>query len=160
MSVLAWQAGAASGPFLTGIIIQGLITLRDPNYVPTAWQGTLFVFAIVIVIYIFNIWVARDLPMIQNLLLVLHIFGFLAIVIVLWTMAPRQSAKVVFTEFANGGGWPTMGLSLMIGQISAIYGSLGTSASDFLPILVLPSQAALFLFPPFFFLYIHILTAL
>jgi hypothetical protein len=134
MSVLAWQAGAASGSFLTGTIIQGLITLRDPNYTPTAWQGTLFVFAMVVVIYIFNIWAARAMPMIQNLLLVFHTFGFLAIIIVLWARAPRQSAKVVFTEFKNGGGWPTVGLSLMIGQISAIYGSLSMSANDFLSI--------------------------
>jgi Amino acid permease len=134
VSVLAWQAGAASGSFLTGTIIQGLITLRDPNYTPTAWQGTLFVFAMVVVIYIFNIWAARAMPMIQNLLLVFHTFGFLAIIIVLWARAPRQSAKVVFAEFKNGGGWPTVGLSLMIGQISAIYGSLSMSANDFLSI--------------------------
>ncbi|MCJ1485518.1 hypothetical protein MMC06_005692 [Schaereria dolodes] len=124
MSTLSWQAGSASGSFLTGTIIQGLITVNDPNYNPTNWQGTLLVFAMVLIIYIANIWGAKSLPMIQNLLLVVHIFGFLVIVIVLWVLAPRQSAKNVFTQFTNGGGWSSMGVSLMIGQISAIYGSI------------------------------------
>ncbi|KAK2743425.1 hypothetical protein FQN57_004890 [Myotisia sp. PD_48] len=129
MSVLAWQAGAASGSFLTGTIIQGLVTLNYPNYVSTNWKGTLLVFAMVALIYFFNIWVAQEIPMIQNILLVIHVFGFLAVILVLWTMAPRNSVEKVFTEFSNGGGWPTLGVSLMIGQISAIYGSLSVDAT-------------------------------
>ncbi|KAK2776549.1 hypothetical protein FQN52_003446 [Onygenales sp. PD_12] len=129
LSVLAWQAGAASGSFLTGTIIQGLITVNSPSYKPTAWQGTLLVFAMVALIYVFNIWVAQGLPMIQNLLLVVHVFGFIAVVVVLWAMAPHQTAKAVFTEFRNGGHWPNIAVSLMVGQISAIYGSLSADAT-------------------------------
>lgn len=124
MSVLAWQAGAASGSFLTGTIIQGLITIRDPNYEPQNWQGTLFVFAMIAVIYFFNVYAASWMPRIQNLLLALHLLCWVIIVVVLFAMAPHNSAKRVFTEFHNGGDWPAMGVSLMIGQITAIYGSL------------------------------------
>ncbi|OAX79052.1 hypothetical protein ACJ72_06632 [Emergomyces africanus] len=109
LSVLSWQAGAASGSFLTGNIIQGLLTVNKPDYVATPWRGTLLVFAMVALIYVFNIWVAQGLPMIQNMLLVVHVVGFLAVVIVLWVMAPHQPAKAVFTEFRNGGDWPNMG---------------------------------------------------
>lgn len=126
MSTLSWQAGTASGSFLTGTIIQGLIYVNNPDYEGTAWQGTLLVFAMVAFIYVCNIWGAKGLPMIQNLLLVVHVFGFLVVVIVLWALAPRQPASVVFGQFYNGGGWKTMGLSLMVGQITAIYGSLCT----------------------------------
>jgi amino acid transporter len=129
MAVLAWQAGSASGSFLTGTIIQGLISVRDPNYSPENWQGTLFVFAMVAVIYVFNVYAASWMPRIQNMLLVLHIFCWVVIVVVLWAMAPHQPAEVVFTQFYNGGGWSTMGVSLMIGQISAIYGSLSVLRS-------------------------------
>ncbi|OJD18037.1 hypothetical protein AJ78_01929 [Emergomyces pasteurianus Ep9510] len=129
LSVLAWQAGAASGSFLTGNVIQGLLTVNKPDYVATNWRGTLLVFAMVTLIYVFNIWVAQGLPMIQNMLLVVHVFGFLAVVIVLWVMAPHQPAKAVFTEFRNGGDWPTIGVSVMVGQISAIYGSLSVDAT-------------------------------
>lgn len=124
MSVLAWRAGAASGSFLTGTIIQGLLTTRDPSNEPKNWQGTLFVFAMIAVIYFFNVYAADWMPQIQNMLLVLHILCWVVVVVVFFALSPRQPAKAVFTEFSNFGGWPTMGVSLMIGQISAIYRSL------------------------------------
>lgn len=124
MSVLAWQAGSASGSFLTGTIIQGLISVRDPEYHSERWQGTLFVFAMIVVIYFFNVYAADMMPLFNNLLMILHILSWTVVVIVLWAMAPHQSAKAVFTEWTNGGGWSSMGLSALIGQISAIYASL------------------------------------
>lgn len=126
MSVLAWQAGAASGSFLTGTIIQGLITIRNPNYEAQNWQGTLFVFAMIAVIYVSNVYAASWMPRIQNLLLALHLLCWVVIVVVLFAMAPHNPAKRVFTEFNNGGNWSSMAVSLMIGQITAIYGSLST----------------------------------
>ncbi|KAJ5528271.1 hypothetical protein N7513_012430 [Penicillium frequentans] len=129
MSVLAWQAGAASGSFLTGTIIQGLISIRNPEYQAQNWQGTLFVWVMIAVIYVFNVYAANWMPRIQNLLLALHLICWVIVVVTLFTMAPHQPAKVLFTEFYNGGGWPTIGVSLMVGQISAIYGSL-TSLTD------------------------------
>lgn len=127
LSTLSWQAGIASGSFLTGTIIQALIIVNNPNYVPQNWQGTLLVFAMSLVLFCANVWGAKHLPMIQNVLLVVHVFGFFAVIIVLWVMAPRNSAEVVFTQFNNEGGWSSMGLSLMVGQISAIYGGICTS---------------------------------
>jgi amino acid transporter len=126
MSTLSWQAGNASGSFLTGTIIQALLVVNYPDYEPKAWQGTLFVFASVIVLCVVNIWASDIWARIQNGLLILHIIVFLAVIITLWVLAPHQSAKAVFTEFTNAGGWPTMGLSLMVGQITALYAMLGT----------------------------------
>jgi amino acid transporter len=125
MSTLSWQAGNASGSFLTGTIIQALITVNFPNYTGTNWQGTLFVFAMVLVLLIVNIWGAPLWAVIQNGLMVLHILFFLIVIIILWVMAPHQTAKAVFTEFSNNGGWSSMGLSVMVGQITAIYSLLG-----------------------------------
>jgi hypothetical protein len=39
---------------LTGIILQGLFSARNTDYDTQGWQGTLFVFEIVVVIYIAN----------------------------------------------------------------------------------------------------------
>lgn len=126
MSVLSWQAGNASGSFLTGTIVQALLTVNYPDYSPHPYQGTLLVFACVLILLVVNIWGAQIWPSIQNGLLVLHFLGFLVVTIVLWVMAPHQSAKAVFTSFSNEGGWSTMGTSLMVGQITAIYSLLGT----------------------------------
>jgi amino acid transporter len=122
MSTLSWQAGTASGPFLVGTLIQALIEANYPNYDATNWQGTLFVFAVTILVYALNVWGSRAMPMIQNLMLIVHIGGFLAIMIVFWVLSPHVTADVVFTMPTNAGGWSTVGLSLMVGQLSAIYG--------------------------------------
>jgi len=129
MSVLSWQAGNASGSFLTGTIVQALLGVNNPDYDPTNWQGTLFVFAMVLVLYVCNIWGAQVWPKLQNGLMVLHVLGFLVVIIILWVMAPHQSAKAVFTHFTNEGGWPTMGLSLMVGQITGVYSLIGSDAT-------------------------------
>ena len=133
MSTLSWQAGTASGSVLTGSIIQALIAINNADYQPTnlewRWQGTLLVFAMVLVLFTANIWGAKSLPLLQNILLVVHVFGFFAVIIVLWILAPRNTASTVFTQFYNGGGWSSVGLSLMVGQISAIYGSICSDAT-------------------------------
>jgi amino acid transporter len=127
MSTLSWQAGNASGSFLTGTIIQALVTVNYPDtYEPKPFHGTLLVFACVALIFSVNVYASHIWPYLQNGLMALHVLGFLVTIIVLWVCAPHQSAKAVFTEFTNEGGWPTMGLSLMVGQITAIFSLLGT----------------------------------
>jgi choline transport protein len=122
LSTLSWQAGAAAGSYLGGTIIQALITVNNPDYHPESWQGTLLVLAMALVLFCANIGGARALPTVQNILLIVHVFSFFAIIFVIWFLAPLNSAEVVFTQFRNTGGWPSMGVSLMAGQISAIYG--------------------------------------
>ncbi|KAI8937661.1 hypothetical protein NX059_005363 [Plenodomus lindquistii] len=129
MSVLSWQAGNAADCFLTGTMAQALLVINDSGYEPVRWQGTLFVFAMVLVVYIMNIW-GHDLwPRVQNSLMILHVLAFFAVISTLWCLAPHRSARAVFTEFSNDGGWSGIGLSVMIGQISAIYSALGSDAT-------------------------------
>lgn len=113
---------------MTGTIIQGLIFVGNENYSATAWQGTLLVIANVLVVWIVNVWGAKWIAAVQNALLGFHLLVFLAVVIPLWAVAPHQSASVVFTQFAKEGGWDSMALTLMIGQISAIWGCIGSDA--------------------------------
>ena len=84
------------------------------------------VIAVTLVVGAMNIWGTRAMPVLQNIMLVIHIAGFLVIIIVLWALAPRASPKATFTQFTNDGGWNSMGLALMVGQISAIYACICT----------------------------------
>jgi amino acid transporter len=129
MSTLSWQAGTASGPFLVGTLIQSCAIVMYPDYAPTNWQGTLMVIAVTFVVWALNIWGTKLMPLFQNVMLVIHVFGFLAIIIVLWTLSPRASTKTTFTEFKNAGGWNSMGLALMVGQISAVYACICSDAA-------------------------------
>ncbi|SMQ47770.1 unnamed protein product [Zymoseptoria tritici ST99CH_3D1] len=129
MSTLSWQAGTASGPFLVGTMIQALATENYEGYAGTNWQGTLCVWAITVLVLLANVYGGRAMPVFQNLMLILHVFGFLTIIVCIWVLAPRNSAEVVFTSFTDAGGWSSMGLALMVGQISAIYACICSDAA-------------------------------
>lgn len=76
----------------------------------------------------FNTVLAVRLPLIEGIVLILHIAGFFAIFIPLWVLAPRAHADVVF-EFTNNGGWPTTGIAAMIGLTTPLTALIGYDAS-------------------------------
>lgn len=121
MSIMSWQAGVAGGALLVGTIIQNLIALNRPSYDATGWQGTLFVIVVTLIVFFINIWGAKALSFLQNVVFVLHVLCFIAVMILLWVMARTQSVKAVFTRFENNAGWTSMGLSLMVGQVNSVY---------------------------------------
>jgi amino acid transporter len=111
--------------YLAGTIIQGLIILNDETYVFERWHGTLLVIAITTFSIFFNTFLAKRLPMVEALILILHIVGLFAIIIPLWVLAPRASAKSVFTEFNNAGGWNSLGTSTLVGFSTTITAMIG-----------------------------------
>ncbi|KAF2178955.1 putative GABA permease [Zopfia rhizophila CBS 207.26] len=120
-----WQAAIGSIAFLVGGIIQGLIILYEPEtYVFERWHTTLLVIAIICGSFLFNTVLATRLPLVEGVVLLIHVCGLFAVAIPLWALAPRKSAHAVFTEFTNNGGWSSMGLSFMVGLLP-ISGSLG-----------------------------------
>lgn len=111
--------------FLAGTIIQGLIVLNDVNYVFQSWHGTLLVIAITTFSIFFNTFLAKKLPMVEALILILHIVGLFAIIIPLWVLAPRASAYDVFTQFNDAGGWNSYGTSTLVGFSTTITAMIG-----------------------------------
>lgn len=123
---MGWQTGITSVAFLAGTQIQGLLVLNYPDtYTFERWHGTLLVIAVSCFAVIFNTVAAKQLPMIEGLVLILHVFGFFAILIPLWVLAPRNSASDVFTQFSNSGGWSNLGLSCLVGMLSPVFTLLG-----------------------------------
>lgn len=129
ISTLGWQTGLASIAFIVGTVIQGLIVLNNPSYVYERWHGTLLVMAIISFSVIFNTFLAHRLPMVEGIVLIVHLLGFFAILVPLWVLAPRGNAKEVFTTFTNLGGWPTTGTSVMVGMLSSVYALLGVDSA-------------------------------
>lgn len=79
--------------------------------------------ALVIAAFFFNSVLAKRLPLVEGLVLLVHVCGVFAIMIPLWALSPRKSAHQVFTEFTNNGGWPSTGVSFMVG-LTSITGSM------------------------------------
>ena len=147
---MGWQGSVVGIAFVTGQIIQGLIALNDASYSPQRWQATLLVIGVVVFCIVFNTSLAKKLPLIEGLVLLLHVIGLFAIIIPLWVLAPRNTARVALLQFNNGGNWPTTGLSFMIGLLTSLSSMMGfdctvhmCESSNSLPS---PDQVSLFAF--------------
>ncbi|RMZ85432.1 hypothetical protein DV737_g752, partial [Chaetothyriales sp. CBS 132003] len=129
LGILGYQVGTTIGAYVAGTFIQGIIVLNYDNYVYQRWHGTLIAIAITILVAIFNIFMAKHLPLIEGVILVLHIAGFFAVIIPLWVMAPRTPSSEVWTSFVDGGPWGSMGLACMIGIITNAGSFVGGDAA-------------------------------
>jgi choline transport protein len=110
-------------------IIQGLIALNNESYVPQRWHGTLITIAIIFNAILFNTFLAVKLPLIEGILLGLHICGVFAIVIPLWVMGPRTPARAALLDYQNLGGWDSMGLAALIGMVTPLNVLIGYDCS-------------------------------
>ncbi|KAK3213471.1 hypothetical protein GRF29_28g17160 [Pseudopithomyces chartarum] len=125
LTLAGWQASVASGAYLTGTLVQGLVTLTTPSYEPKNWHGTLLYWAMMMFCITINVAAGRLLPKFEGALLVLHIVGFFAVLIPLLTLGPKGDPKEVFTTFFNLGGWQSQGLSFCIGIMGSVFAFVG-----------------------------------
>ena len=63
----------------------------------------------------------KILPRFEGAILILHIVGYFAVLIPVVVLGPHEDSSVVFSSFLNEGGWPTQGLSFMIGIIMSVF---------------------------------------
>lgn len=130
LCVLGWQGGCASSSFLAGTLIQGLIALNHPDtYVPEGWHGTLLTIGVAAFAVFFNTFLARHLPTIESGLLVIHLGAFVGILATLWALSPEIADVTIFTQFYDGGGWNSFGISTLAGITSGIIPMLGADAA-------------------------------
>lgn len=126
MTVICWQAATVTSFFLCGGFVQGVAILRYPDYNPQPYQGVLISYASIGLALFINTVLARFLPKIESFILLVHIFGFFAVVILVTYFGPHAPATDVFASFQNGGQWPTQGLSFFIGLTTSMVPFFGT----------------------------------
>ncbi|GAM87006.1 hypothetical protein ANO11243_050270 [Dothideomycetidae sp. 11243] len=115
--------------FLEGAEIQAVITLIHPNYSAPPYQAYLIMVAIVSISAVFNIHLARHLPMLEGVFLLGHLLGFALIILTLGILSPKVSASSVFTTFESQSGYSSLGLGVLVGQMSAVYGLIGSDGA-------------------------------
>ena len=108
-------------------MIQGLLVLNHPSYVFERWHGTLLFYAIIGISLCVNTYLARLLSKIEAIVLIIHVVGFFCILIPLVYLGPHGSARDVFANFLNNGGWSTDGLSFFIGLSTSMFAFIGSS---------------------------------
>ena len=129
LTSLAWIATIATETIFLGTMIEGLITLNNPDFNQQRWQNTLLAWATVAGTFFINVVVPNILPRFEIFMLVLHLAGFIAITAVLLAMSPKKSADFVFRTALNEGNWPTQGVSYCVGFIGNVDTFVGADAS-------------------------------
>lgn len=122
---MGWQGSIVGLAFVAGTSIEGLIILNNASYTPEPWHGTLLVIAVVAAAIIINIFSAKRMPVIQSILLFVHVLGLFAVLIPLWVMGPQNSAEKAFTELINAGNWSSMGTAIMVGLLTPLTTMMG-----------------------------------
>ena len=79
--ISGWMGILAGSGFLGGQQIAAVATLNNPGYAYARWQVTLIFWLMVIVAILINTVVASVLPKIESMILIIHVLGFLAVLI-------------------------------------------------------------------------------
>jgi len=93
------------------------------DYVAEPWRAYLLVVALATIGALVNTYLSRKLPKLEGFAFLLTIAGFISVVIVLWVLSSGQrlTASDVFQTFSNDGGWSSLGLSMVAGQILLVW---------------------------------------
>ncbi|KAF2277833.1 amino acid transporter [Westerdykella ornata] len=131
LGVLGWQTAAATVSYLAGKQIQGLIALNNSSYIPKAWHGTLLIWAVLAVCWVFNTFFSKRLPLVEGVIVVLHVVGFFAVIIPLWVMSDRSTSNTadVFSLFQDNMMWGNVPLSTIVGLTGAASSFVGIEAA-------------------------------
>ena len=123
MSAISWQSIVAVDAYIIGGIIDTLIAINHPSYEPARWARTLFATFVVTFVAAFNILAASHLSVAEGVFSTFHIFIMVPICVTLWVMvSPKTAPSAVFFHFHDyTGSWPSTGLSVMVGQTTAIF---------------------------------------
>ncbi|EKM57693.1 uncharacterized protein PHACADRAFT_88705 [Phanerochaete carnosa HHB-10118-sp] len=130
LSTLAWNSMVSTACFLCAQIVQAMIILNNPNYVPERWHTTLITISFATSFGSFNIFAAPWLATLEGIFAFLHYLVFIPLVVAMWVLAPeKQSARVALLEFQdNGTGWGPA-VATLVGQVTAIYTIVGSDGA-------------------------------
>ena len=106
-------------------MIQGLIALNVESYVEERWHGTMLYWAVILVSAAVNILGIRYFPHIETLAFIFHICLFFILLVPLVYLSPQSSARFVFADFENTGGWSNNGVSWCIGLLTSAWSFVG-----------------------------------
>ena len=119
IATLGWVANTATGAFFAATMLQGVLVQNDPTYPYARWQGTLLMWAVMVVVFLVNAIGSKLLSLVEGFVLVLHLSAFLAVLVPMVYYSPHGSATDVFVTFGNNAGWSSNGLAWFVGLISA-----------------------------------------
>ena len=125
ISVFARLAACASAAFVAAQMVQGLIILNVDTYEPLRWHGTMIYWAIILLSVLVNILGIRIFPHVETVACIFHICFFFVLLVPLVYLSPQSTARFVFTDFENVGGWKSNGVSWFLGLLASAWSFVG-----------------------------------
>ena len=119
--MIGWQSATASAAYISGTLIQGIVTLTIPTYEPQKWQAVLVIWAVIAWGLFINTIARGLLPWLEGPLLVIHVLGFFGVVVPIVVLGEHSGSSKVWASFNNGGEWPTQGVSTMVGLLMSLF---------------------------------------
>ena len=127
--IIAWTAAPTAAIYLAASVLQSTIAMNIPSYAPEGWQVTLMMWAVFALCTVLNTWLGIILPVIEVLILLVHVLGFFAVLIPLVYLGPKASAKSVFTTSFDYGGWNDLTLATFVGLKGTVAAFVGTDGA-------------------------------
>jgi Amino acid permease len=128
LCAVAWQTAVSASGYFIGTLIQALLILNVPSYVPHNWHGSLIGLAFLIIAVTFNTVLARHLPMVEGIFVFCHIVG-IVIMIPLWILSPRREGGSPLIDFGSPSAWTSNGVATMVGSTIPISTLIGFDCS-------------------------------
>ncbi|EKD17502.1 uncharacterized protein L3040_006617 [Drepanopeziza brunnea f. sp. 'multigermtubi'] len=103
-------------------LILSAITIFNPDFIATQWQVVLTFWAVMSVVFLVNVFLAKYLDLINKICIYWTSASVIIIIVTILVMADeRRSAEFVFTHFdASASGWPS-GWAWFVGLLQAAY---------------------------------------
>jgi amino acid transporter len=144
LCVITWQTGLAGGAYVAASLVQGLFVLNIHTYEYKSWHTALLTLVFILAAIFFNTLLARHLPIMEGIFVILHILGGVTVFIPLWFLLPIAKGASPLVDFSNLAGWQTTGLSVIVGVIGPMAAATGFDCSTHMGML------SLLLFPDLF----------
>lgn len=112
------------GMFEVGIVIHAIVT-ANMEYDASRWHATVINIAFTLFALAANVLGSRALPYWQNAVFAFHIIAFVAFLTPTWVNVAKVSHHDVWNLWENRGGWSSMGLAVLVGQMPGITAHVG-----------------------------------
>jgi choline transport protein len=100
VTLIGWQATTASQAYILGSTLQSCIMILHDDYTPKPYQAMLMGWTVLALAVIINTVGSKTLTHFEGRILILHILGFVAILIPLVYLSAHNDASM-FTTFVN-----------------------------------------------------------
>lgn len=109
--------------------MQAIIQIHQPDYSFENWHGTLLAIAVCGLTVVANVYCSKVLPYWQNPVFAINILAYFAFIIPVWCNAPLTTSEHVWTRWENSGGWSSLSVAVLVGQLPAITSQTGMDAA-------------------------------